>query len=242
LWWALRDNQEHREQRQLLTKAWAYPIFLLLMAFIVVLFLNHVLINQLSGFQMFGQTSPSTQLWFSLLKGMEWGYLGVLLGLICWVFMPKDLRMHWINGAGDVPIVRTWRSMSTYRLLTLFLKGLKRGLSLDDLIYALANSQTQIIRSLMKRVDENLENGISLAEAMQTIDPLLLAVFKLNDAERTVEVNLERYLKLQSLKINHNLQRIKWGLLSLAYLSFGIIILAAYQMMFEPIRLMEGLL
>lgn len=242
LWWALREQQEKLETRTQLLKVLGYPIFLLFIAFITILFLNHVLLERLGAFSQFGTSSASSSFWFTLLKGSEISYIVVIIGMVSGVLIPKDIRQRWLLKGYFHPMFSRYRTMNTYRFLSRFSMGIKHAMPLDDLLFAISSTQSPIIRSLSKSVFENLQLGKSLSNAMLCVDPTLAAVFKLHDTERTVESNLERYLKLLNLKINHQLQRTKWSLMSLAYISFGMIILAAYQMMFEPIRLMEELL
>lgn len=242
LWWALREHHEKTATRTQLLKIMAYPIFLLFIAFFTILFLNHVLLVRLGAFSQFGTTSPSSSFWFTLLKGIEISYIVTIVLLIGGVLIPKDIRHRWIVRRYSHPLLSRYRTMNTNRFLVRFSMGINQAMPLDDLLFAISSTHDFMISSLSKRVFENLQLGKSLSDAMLCIDPTLNAVFKLNDSERTVESNLDRYLKLLSLKSNHQLQQTKWILMSLAYMSFGIIILAAYQMMFEPIRLMEELL
>ena len=82
----------------------------------------------------------------------------------------------------------------------------------------------------------------SIADAIQRIDQRLRFAFILNNIDHSVETNLQRYLNLLSMKIKHNISLLRWFLLGFAYLSFGVIIVTAYQMMLEPLRVMEDIL
>lgn len=242
LWWALREHQEKLATRTQLLKALGYPFFLLFIAFITIMFLNHVLLDRLSAFSRFGTMSAATSFWFTLLKGTEISYLVTIIVVTIGVLIPQQIRHRLILKNYSYSLLSGFRAMNTCRFLTRFSMGIKQAMPLDDLLFAISSTQNPIISSLSKRVYADLQLGKSLSDAMQCVDPTLHAVFELHDTERTVESNFERFLRLLNLKVSHQLQRTKWSLMSFAYISFGVIILAAYQMMFEPIRLMEGLL
>ena len=124
----------------------------------------------------------------------------------------------------------------------LFRSGINRGISFDDLIFALMNSKDPVQNSLVQRLKGDLNQGLGIADAIQRIDQRLRFAFILNNIDHSVETNLQRYLNLLSMKIKHNISLLRWFLLGFAYLSFGVIIVTAYQMMLEPLRVMEDIL
>lgn len=156
--------------------------------------------------------------------------------------MPQRIKTTLILRYYLHPFVLLYRTRKTQIMMQLFERGIHRGLSLDDVLYGLMTSRDPLQNQRVRQVIDDLSLGIGLSEAMQRIDPTLGPVFKLNDVDHPIEMNLKRYLQLLEIKLKFLIQAVRWTLMSMAYLSFGLIIITAYQMMFEPIRLMEELL
>ena len=242
LWWTLSEThlrQHHLRDGQ---RAWGYPIFLLLMALVTMLFLNHVLADRLQLFTVAKSSSTPSNLWFSLLQLLELLYMISSVSILICLAIPKAVRNQLLVKYADNPMFTLSRQTRTHHLLSLFAKGIQRGIPLDDVLYGLMSSQDALQNALIQRVYLDLNQGLSLGQAMQHIDLALRPVFMLNDLDHSASINIQRYLQLVEMKIKRLVSTVRWGLMGMAYGSFGLIIITAYQMMFEPIRLMEELL
>lgn len=242
LWWVLIETQERRNMKKTFSQALVYPVFLLLLAWLTMAFINHTLVASLGSLSFASEEPKSSSIWFELLKGLEWLYLLVGFGAVTWLLTPRKFRDRIILRFYTHPFLEMNRNSTTQIFLRLLLSGLKRGIGLDDLLFALMNSTNTVQNELVRCLQEDLHQGVALDEAIQHVDQRLRFAFLLHDVNHSVEMNLQRYLTLLALKIRHSLSVIRWSLLGFAYISFGVIIVTAYQMMLEPLRVMEELL
>jgi type II secretory pathway component PulF len=241
LWWVLIEKRERKKIKNMFSHALGYPLFLLSMAWMTMIFLNHMLVAGLSSLETV-TTPSSSDSWFGFLVGLELFYLVIALCILAWYLLPRRYRNQFTLKFYTHPFLEIKRNAVSHCFLELMINGINRGISFDDLIFALMNSKDPVQNSLVQRLKGDLNQGLGIADAIQRIDQRLRFAFILNNVDHSVETNLQRYLNLLSMKIKHNISLLRWFLLGFAYLSFGVIIVTAYQMMLEPLRVMEDIL
>jgi hypothetical protein len=180
--------------------------------------------------------------WLTWLLVLEFLYIIVGLLLILSVFIPRKYRTQLLIKHYHFPLLRCYKRIKSNQFISYLIQALAKGVSFHDLLYVLGNGNDLLMSHLIQAVNHALLEGTPLTEAIVSIDPYIKHILLLQDGGQTLEDHLKRYHALQALRIQTMIQRLRTITMSVAYFSSGIILVSAYQLMFEPIRRLEQLL
>jgi type II secretory pathway component PulF len=170
----LLDMEEKREQlQQTLFSALSYPVFLLVFALSVVIFVLVVVFPKFSEmFSMISDQLPTTTLWLMAASDFfrqQWSY--ILIGIVSafllfryWASSPAGrYRIDW--GKLNLPLVRDifiqLYLLQSLRVLSL---SLSNGVGILDTLHACKDVvQNQLFQTFIKRVESRVEGGDGIA-------------------------------------------------------------------------------
>jgi type II secretory pathway component PulF len=238
LWWILILRQHQNSHRKALQTGLSNPLLLMGLSYGMIVLLNHVMyprINTLFPLES-KLNSPSLAIGLNLLEVI---YTGLLCAILLWVFMPARFRLRLMTNHFQHPALSGIRLIIRHRFMTMLIQAMAKGVSIHDLLFILGHGDDHLLRDVALRINADLIRGLPLSEALVHMDPHLKHLIVFHDPDHPLDVQLSRYAALQTLRFRSMVKRLRNGLLGCAYVSFGFIMVSAYQMMFEPIRRLE---
>lgn len=242
LWWVLVQTHHQTSQRRAFAQAFAYPLLLLGLAFGMMGLLNHVMLPRINGFFSLSEDLNQSTGWIVWLNILEIIYIGGMVMMTLVVLVPPQRRVQMLLHCYHFPMLSGLRLLVSHRFMSLLILILAKGVSIHDLLFVLSNGNDPLLCQLMREVDHDLQRGKPLNEALMRLDARLGYVFLFQDGDHPLENHLKRYHSIQTLRVQSLVKSFRGTAMGMAYLSFGIIIVSAYQLMFEPIRRLEQLL
>lgn len=242
LWWVLKERQDHSAFRASVGQSLAYPSLLMGLALVMMGLLNHVMLPRMNGlFEMSSSSHPGNS-GFSGLLILEIVTLTMFIGVLVMGLIPQRHRIAMVIRFYHQVVLKDYRIIINTRFMSWMIRGLQQGLSGQTILTLLKHANDPILRHWSMVIHQELECGRSLADAAEQLDPRLKPLFVMNENDQSIDVRLQRHFTLMTLRLNAQIKRWRNVALGWAYFNFGIIILYAYQMMFEPIRQLEQLL
>ena len=239
LWWILIQLHHQQTHRKAIQSALAYPLLLMGLAFGLIGLLNHVMYPRITAlFAVESSLSSMTSLTMGL-SVLEVIYIGILGSILVVAGLPSQLRLRLFANHFNHPLLGGIRVIIRHRFMIVLIQGLSKGVSIPDLLYILGHGNDPLMSLITNRVSADLNRGVPLSEALVHIDPHLKPIVVFHDSDHALDAQLRRYATFQGLRFQSMVKHLRGGLLGWAYVSFGFIMVYAYQMMFEPIRRLE---
>jgi type II secretory pathway component PulF len=239
LWWVLLQKQQQASQRNTLLSAIAYPSLLMGLAFSMIELLNHVMLPRINTLFALENGSNALQGWSTSLFLLEMLYVGMFLFSVLIVCLPQRSRKHFLTNNYHHPLFGSLRLLVSQRFLTMLIQAQSKGVAIHDLLFVLTHGNDFFLSHFATQINDDLLNGLPLGDAMGHLDLRLKQVLIFHNTDHPLDTQLKRYASMQTLRFQTMIKQLRNGLLIWAYANFGIILISAYQMMFEPIRRLE---
>jgi competence protein ComGB len=236
---SMRLEKNLKEQ---ITKALFYPVFLFGFSFVMVIFVNGLLLRTFQSLLAF--MGPKMDI------GIYQGILTVIIvfdSLVVVLFSLGYLMFHYRKKqlyqiTTQLKPDNQWTRVLSHQFCLKFLHFYRLGEPIDLIMRQIRWSSDEVLSDRVEQIESLLEEGIVLNQAVVRIDPQLEIYFKMSDEGLPIEKYLENHNRIQELVLKRQINGLSRFILGYAYLKIAVIIVVVYQLMLKPIEMMGNYL
>jgi len=223
-------------------KSLSYPLFLFMISFLMLIFVDGMLLRTFSTLLRFMGPSMSFKLDQGILKSMIFLDLGLMfIVFMSWFMIISNqmkiylyLNKYWPNNL--------WSRLVSHQFCAKFLQFYQWGSSIDEILKLIRESSDPVLAHWCMTIAEALEIGFPLSKAIGLVEPKLQVYFKMNEEGVDIGNHLRNHVRIQELLVKRQISKLSKIVLVYAYLKIAVIIVVIYQLMLKPIEIMENYL
>lgn len=232
--------------RKTLMKKTAYPLFILLFAYGMLIFFSSYIIPQMLYSFALDDTLFNLR---ALMKGIQVlcnviALLGIISGIgACYLKQHKHLRRLFLLKI--LPYCQVLRDYNAYIFAGYLCELESQGVSTRTAMsYLKEIRQESVFAHFIQDVIYQLENGIALLDIFET-SPLLnegfRLAFRIGSSTDNLEIRLPAFMKQQEHMWEHKIKKIGIIIQCIAYSLVGIVVFVVYQIMLIPLSMLENM-
>ena len=230
-----RLNASQTALRQSLIRQSGYPLFIMAFATALIWFFSVSIVPDMCE----NGTNPLLEL-LKTASLLFWLIFAAGVGAVMWMLKGPSWGSTLHDGLFSFSIFRHLCSMEC---ASLFECTQASGLSTRQ-IYAFVHRAGcfPFCEMLWKRWKKKMERGISFQQCIETdrhLDPLFIRFFRLGSSTARMKEMMEAYQKSATIRFEKKLKKLSNILLYTAYAFTGVLALSLYQIMLEPLAMLE---
>lgn len=216
-----------------LLKKISYPFFLLIFAFLMILFFSDYVLVQMKDYISNGMV-------FVFIHLLKWGFGFTILSIIFYLFLYYVLFYKY-NSKMKCPF-QLMKKMISLQFVCMYQALDKSYTSTQEILETLACMDFSVVGKVSNEILACLKNGKSLEESFLEIEVFdsdfkKMLVYALTSNQMHVFFDL--YMKKCSLNLEKSVKKISTGIQLFSYISIGILVLIVYQIMMMPLNMLN---
>lgn len=216
-----------------LLKKISYPFFLLIFAFLMILFFSDYVLVQMKDYISNGMV-------FVFIHLLKWGFGFTILSMIFYLFLYYVLFYKY-NSKMKCPF-QLMKKMISLQFVCMYQALDKSYTSTQEILETLACMDFSVVGKVSNEILACLKNGKSLEESFLEIEVFdsdfkKMLVYALTSNQMHVFFDL--YMKKCSLNLEKSVKKISTGIQLFSYISIGILVLIVYQIMMMPLNMLN---
>lgn len=216
-----------------LLKKISYPFFLLIFAFIMILFFSDYVLVQMKDY-------ISNRMVFVFIHLLKWGFGFAILSMIFYLFLYYVLFYKY-NSKMKCPF-QLMKKMISLQFVCMYQALDKSYTSTQEILETLACMDFSVVGKVSNEILVYLKHGKSLEESFLEIEVFdsdfkKMLVYALTSNQMHVFFDL--YMKKCSLDLEKSVKKISTGIQLFSYISIGILVLIVYQIMMMPLNMLN---
>lgn len=216
-----------------------YPLFIMAFATALIWFFSCSIVPAMAG------EGGGSNMILSLLQIASllfWSVIVCALAMIGWMIFLPSLS----SGAGRLLFRLSWlRYLCSMECAVLFECAHQAGMSTRQISHLVEESRSfPFCRILFQKWSRQIEKGVSLNTCIlkdRRLDSLFVRFFEIGLSGSRIEQMMHAYQKSSTLVFERQLSHISSTLLYTAYGFVGVLALSLYQIMLEPLEMLEAL-
>lgn len=216
-----------------LLKKISYPFFLLIFAFIMILFFSDYVLVQMKDY-------ISNRMVFVFIHLLKWGFGFAILSIVFYLFLYYVLFYKY-NSKMKCPF-RLMKKMISLQFVCMYQALDKSYTSTQEILETLACMDFSVIGKVSNEILSCLKNGKNIEESFLEIEVFdsdfkKMLVYALTSNQMHVFFDL--YMKKCSVDLEKSVKKISTGIQLFSYISIGILVLIVYQIMMMPLNMLN---
>lgn len=216
-----------------LLKNSAYPFFLLIFAFFMIVFFSDYVLIQMNDYI----SNQSVFVFIHLLKNL----FGLSILCIIFYFLLYYVLFYRFHNKMHCPF-RLMKQMVSLQFVCMYQALEKTYSSTQEILETLSCMNFSIAGSIATEILSYLQNGASLEESfiqIKVFDSTFKKMLAYALASNRVHVFFDLYIKKCSLDLEKSVKKISMGIQLFSYISIGILVLIVYQIMMMPLNMLN---
>lgn len=231
-----------KKLKEMLLKTMFYPLFLFGISFIMLMFVDGLLLKTFQSLLSFMGPDMSIKWYQTILKSMIILDTSILMFCIAAVILINKRKIQMYRFSTKLRPLNQWTRLLSHQFCQKFLHFYKLGESLDRILAQIQWSSDEVLALCCSQIITDLEEGKPLSSAINRVDPKLAIYFKMSEEGMEIEKYLENHTRIQELMLTKQIKSLGRTILAYAYIKIAVIIIVIYQMMLKPIEMMENYL
>jgi len=238
----LTSMRLERNLKELIIKSLFYPVFLFGLSFVMVIFVNELLLRTFQSLLTFMGPKMDIGFYQSVLTAVIVldSLILFTISLIYLMFHQRKKQLY--RFISKLLPDNQWTKVLSHQFCLKFLHFYSMGETVDLILKQIRWSSDDVLSDRCAQVESLLEEGIELNQAVKRIDPQLEIYFKMSDEGLPIEKYLENHNRIQELILKKEIKGLSRVILGYAYLKIAVIIVVVYQLMLKPIEMMGNYL
>ena len=216
-----------------LLKNSAYPFFLLIFAFFMIVFFSDYVLIQMNDYI----SNQSVFVFIHLLKNL----FGLSILCIISYFLLYYVLFYRFHNKMRCPF-RLMKQIVSLQFVCMYQALEKTYSSTQEILETLSCMNFSIVGSIATEILSYLQNGASLEESfiqIKVFDSTFKKMLAYALASNRVHVFFDLYIKKCSLDLEKSVKKISMGIQLFSYISIGILVLIVYQIMMMPLNMLN---
>lgn len=217
-----------------LVKKIAYPFFLMVFAFFMVVFFSDFVLVQMQAYIQKG----FILVWIRILKYLFFLAICIIAFIVFMIYMlfyhfhPRWLKIQ-------IPLIQkicTLQFVSVYKNLD------QNSISTQEILEVMSKLEFSIVGFLSKNILSNLEKGISFEKSVNSLNSFDADFKKMVSyalSSNRMRVFFDVYTKKCTFDLNQSIKKISMSIQFFSYISIGFLVLVVYQIMMMPLNMLN---
>ena len=228
--------------KELFLKTMFYPAFLFILSFLMLIFVNGILLRTFQSLLSFmgpDMNISTLELVLSIIMVLD-GIFLISLVLVL-ILLKRNRNRLYILTEKLIPD-NPWFRLVSHQFCLKFIDFYNLGESIDQILNQIRWSSDDVLSRRMGEMIRLLEAGETLNQAVKRIDANLEVYFRMSDEGLPIEKYLRNHNRIQELMLKRQITKLARTVLGVAYFQIAVIIVVIYQLMLKPIEMMGNYL
>lgn len=217
-----------------LIKKIAYPFFLMVFAFFMIVFFSNYVLIQMQAYIQKGFILT----WIHILKYVFLIAICTIVCIICIIYMlfyhfhPRWLKLK-------TPLIE---KLCTLQFVSVYKNLEQNALSTQEILEVMSQLDFSVVGYLAKDILNNLKKGICFEKSVYLLDVFDADFKKMLGyalASNRMHIFFDVYMKKSTFELNQSMNKISMGIQLFSYVSIGFLVLVVYQIMMMPLNMLN---